>query len=123
MGAEGQWGEERSLVAAEHAFWMGDLNYRLNMPDALVSACCYNALTTVRGMLSPVYAHSRAVSESWKLLYSGGMRLVSMVVQNNISAVWFFYEGPVVSRASYEIISIMATPEVLDLLPSQQTIF
>lgn len=48
---------------------------------------------------------------------------MSMVIQNNISAVWPFYKGPVVSRASYGIISIMATPEVLDLLPSQQTIF
>ena len=62
MAAEGQWGEERSLVAAEHAFCMGDLNYRLNMPDALVSACCCNALTTVRGMLS-LSMHTAGLSQ------------------------------------------------------------
>ena len=35
--AAGQWGEERSIISADHVFWMGDLNYRLNMPDGLVS--------------------------------------------------------------------------------------
>ena len=33
--ALGQW-EDWSIVSADHVFWMGDLNYRLNMPDGLV---------------------------------------------------------------------------------------
>ena len=32
-----QWGKDRSIVSSDLVFWMGDLNYRLNMPDGLVS--------------------------------------------------------------------------------------
>ncbi|KAK9821522.1 hypothetical protein WJX74_007052 [Apatococcus lobatus] len=32
----GQWGEARSLLDHEHAIWMGDLNYRIPLPDAEV---------------------------------------------------------------------------------------
>jgi hypothetical protein len=72
------------------------------------------------GACSPVYALSRAVSESWKLFFLGEMRLVNKVVQNVNIVVRPFYEGPVVTHPSYRMISIMATAEVLDLLPSQQ---
>ena len=34
------------------------------------------------------------------------------MVIHNINAVWPFYEGPVVTRASYGMTSTMATPEV-----------
>lgn len=31
------WGRDCSIASNDLVFWMGDLNYRLNMPDALVS--------------------------------------------------------------------------------------
>ena len=37
----GLWGRNRSIVSGDLVFWMGDLNYRLNMPCALVS--CFMA--------------------------------------------------------------------------------
>lgn len=33
----GQWGEAKGLMSSEHTVWMGDLNYRLSMPDAEVT--------------------------------------------------------------------------------------
>ena len=33
----GQWGRFRGLMDSSHVFWMGDLNYRLSMPDAEVN--------------------------------------------------------------------------------------
>ena len=43
----GQWGSQRGFLENEHAIWMGDLNYRLTIPDEqvlpimLVPVCCY----------------------------------------------------------------------------------
>ena len=32
----GQWGRWKGLLESNHVVWMGDLNYRLSMPDAQV---------------------------------------------------------------------------------------
>ena len=32
----GQWGSQRGFLDNEHAIWMGDLNYRLTIPDEQV---------------------------------------------------------------------------------------
>ena len=34
----GQWGSQHSLLEMSHLIWMGDLNYRLNSPDAEVTS-------------------------------------------------------------------------------------
>ena len=34
--APGQWGRWKGLLDSNHVVWMGDLNYRLSMPDAQV---------------------------------------------------------------------------------------
>ena len=44
----GLWGRNHSIVSSDLVFWMGDLNYRLNMPCALVSCFKYNVLATAR---------------------------------------------------------------------------
>ncbi len=33
-----QWDRDRTVVSTDLIFWIGDLNYRLNMPDVLVRA-------------------------------------------------------------------------------------
>ena len=33
-----QWGRDHKIASSDLVFWIGDLNYRLNMPDALVRA-------------------------------------------------------------------------------------
>lgn len=33
----GQWGSQKGFLDNEHAIWMGDLNYRLTIPDDKVS--------------------------------------------------------------------------------------
>lgn len=37
----GQWGSQRGFLDNEHAIWMGDLNYRVTIPDEQVlPSCC-----------------------------------------------------------------------------------
>ena len=38
ISSSGHWGTHRGLLDSEYAIWMGDLNYRLSMPDEKVTA-------------------------------------------------------------------------------------
>lgn len=37
ISSSGHWGTRRGLLDSEYAIWMGDLNYRLSMPDEKVT--------------------------------------------------------------------------------------
>lgn len=43
-GRAGQWGSARGLLEHEHVVWMGDLNYRLSLPDPEVRKALFTYL-------------------------------------------------------------------------------
>ena len=46
----GHWGANRGLLNVENLIWMGDLNYRLTMPDSEVpTPYCNHALQPIAG--------------------------------------------------------------------------
>lgn len=64
----GQWGSNRGLMAVENLVWMGDLNYRLTMPDAEVRAALREG--RIKELLAAdelgIMIRSKRAFEGWK---------------------------------------------------------
>ena len=74
ISSSGHWGTRRGLLDSEYAIWMGDLNYRLSMPDEKVTA--WNLLDCI--------AVSRSVTSiSWQYQTEWAML-------TSFACSWFF---------------------------------